>query len=136
MEQYYNELRQWETYLESVQDYGLGGGIYEEIGLTTTPHYWPKEMLEDWLDLMNNAKKSLVYLELENPVLYQKLIKHIEIEELFPKYALCTLHESSYTSSAMLQMRKDFKIQADRLGLLQHEEHDYITTIYKQWGLI
>lgn len=136
MEQYYNELRQWETYLESVQDYGLGGGIYEEIGLTTTPHYWPKEMLEDWLDLMDNAKKSLVYLELENPVLYQKLIKHIEIEELFPKYALCTLHESSYTSSAMLQMRKDFKIQADRLGLLQHEEHDYITTIYKQWGLI
>ena len=136
MEQYYNELRQWETYLESVADYGLGGGIYEEIGLTTTPHYWPKEMLEDWLDLMEKAKKSVAYLELESPALYRKLIKHINIESLFPKYALCTLHESSFTDSAMLAMRKEFKDLADELGLLQQEEHDYITTIYKQWGLI
>lgn len=136
MEQYYNELRQWEIYLESIQDYGLGGGIYEEIGLTTTPYYWPKEMLENWLDIMDKAEKSVAYLELENPELYQKLVKHIKIEELFPKYALCTLHESSYTSSAMLEMRKEFKVQADELGLLQHKEHDYITTIYKQWGLI
>lgn len=136
MEQYYNELRQWETYLESVEDYGLGGGIYEEIGLTTTPHYWPKEMLEDWLSLMENAKKQVAYLELEDPDLYRKLIKHIDIETLFPKYALCTLHESSYTASALLAMREDFKAIADELGLLQHKEHDYITTIYKQWGLI
>lgn len=136
MEQYYNELRQWETYLESVADYGLGGGIYEEIGLTTTPHYWPKEMLEDWLALMDKAKKSVAYLELESPALYRKLVKHIDIETLFPKYALCTLHESSYTASALLEMRREFKALGDELGLLQQEEHDYITTIYKQWGLI
>lgn len=136
MEQYYNELRQWETYLESVDDYGLGGGIYEEIGLTTTPYYWPKEMLDDWLDLMEKAKKSVAYLELSDPELYQKLIKHIEIEELFPKYALCTLHESCYTASAMHEMRVEFKALADKLGLVEHKEHDYITTIYKQWGLI
>ena len=68
--------------------------------------------------------------------MYKKLIKHIEIEELFPKYVLCTLHESSYTSSAILELRKEFKAQADELGLLQHKEHDYITTIYRQWGLI
>ncbi len=136
MEEYYNQLRQWETYLESVDDYGLGGGIYEEIGLTTTPHYWPKEMLDDWLDIMDKAKKSVAYLELQNPELYEKLIKHIEIEELFPKYALCTLHESSYTASEMLEMRKEFKALGDKLGLVEHKEHDYITSIYKQWGLI
>ena len=80
MEQYYNELRQWETYLESVRDYGLGGGIYEEIGLATTPHYWPREMLEDWLALMDKAEKAVAYLELENPTLYKKIIKHIKIQ--------------------------------------------------------
>lgn len=136
MEEYYNELRQWEMYLESVQDYGLGGGIYEEIGLTTTPYYWPKEMLEDWLDMLEKAKKAVAYLELENPELYEKLIKHIEIEELFPKYAICTLHEDSYTASEMLAMRKEFKELGDKLGLIEHKEHDYITTIYKQWGLM
>lgn len=136
MEEYYNELRQWEMYLESVQDYGLGGGIYEEIGLTTTPYYWPKEMLEDWLDKLEKAKKAVSYLELKNPELYEKLIKHIEIEELFPKYAICTLHEDSYTASEMLAMRKEFKVLGDKLGLIEHKEHDYITTIYKQWGLM
>lgn len=136
MEQYYNELRQWETYLESVRDYGLGGGIYEEIGLATTPHYWPKELLEHWLSIMDKAYKEVAYLELENPELYKKLVKHIKIETLFPRYALCTLHENSFTASEMLQMRKEFKADGDELGLLQHEEHDYITSVYKQWGLL
>ncbi len=136
MEQYYNELRQWETYLESVRDYGLGGGIYEEIGLTTTPHYWPKEMLEHWLAMMDKAYKEVAYLELQDPELYAKLVKHIKIETLFPRYALCTLHENSFTASEMLEMRKAFKTDGDELGLLQQEEHDYITSIYKQWGLL
>lgn len=136
MEQYYNELRQWETYLESVRDYGLGGGIYEEIGLATTPHYWPREMLEDWLALMDKAEKAVAYLELENPTLYKKIIKHIKIETLFPKYALCTLHEGTYTSSQILKLRLEFKADADELGLVQHQEHDYITSVYKQWGIL
>lgn len=137
MEEYYNQLRQWETYLESVRDYGLGGGIYEDIGLTTTPYYWPKDMLENWLDMMDKAYKAVGYLELTDPALYQKLVKHIKIETLFPRYALCTLHASdgSYTASEMQKMREEFKKDGDELGLLQHEEHDYITSIYKQWGL-
>ena len=85
---------------------------------------------------MEKAKKSVAYLELSDPELYSKLIKHIEIEELFPKYALCTLHESSYTASDMLEMRKEFKALGDKLGLVEHKEHDYITSVYKQWGLM
>lgn len=135
MEQYYNELRQWETYLESVRDYGLGGGIYEEIGLTTTPQYWPREMLEDWLALMDKAYKSVAYLELENPELYQKLVKHIKIETLFPKYALCTLHESTYTQTELRKLRLDFKAVADELGLVEQKEHGNISDVYKQWGI-
>lgn len=136
MEEYYNQLRQWEMYLESVRDYGLGGGIYEEIGLTTNPHFWPREMLEGWLAMMDRAYKAVGYLELEDPALYSKLVKHIKIESLFPRYALCTLHESSYTASELLKLRKEFKADGDELGLVEHKEHDYITTIYKEWGLI
>ena len=134
MEQYYNELRQWETYLESVQDYGLGGGIYQEIG--SDKRFWPKEMLEGWLELMDQAYKAVAYLELENPQEYAKLIKHIKIETLFPRYAICTLHEASYTPTEMLIMRQEFKADGDELGLIQQMEHGYITDVYKQWGLM
>ena len=93
-------------------------------------------MLEGWLAMMDRAYKAVGYLELEDPALYRKLVKHIKIESLFPRYALCTLHESSYTASELLKLRKEFKADGDELGLVEHKEHDYITTIYKEWGLI
>ena len=134
MEQYYNELRQWVIYLESVSDYGLGGGIYEEIG--ADKRFWPKEMLEGWLKLMDQAYKEISHLEIENPSEYEKLVKHIKIEELFPRFALCTLHEASYTSSEIKEMRSEFKKDADKLGLVEYCERGYFSDMYKMWGLI
>jgi hypothetical protein len=93
-------------------------------------------MLEGWLELMDQAYKAVAYLELENPQEYAKLIKHIKIETLFPRYAICTLHEASYTPTEMLKMRQEFKADGDELGLIQQMEHGYITDIYKQWGLM
>ena len=77
----------------------------------------------------------MAYLELENPELYQKLVKHIKIETLFPKYALCTLHESTYTQTELRKLRLDFKAVADELGLVEQKEHGNISDVYKQWGI-
>lgn len=134
MEQYYNELRQWEIYLESVSDYGLGGGIYEEIG--GDKRFWPKAMLEGWLELMDKAYKEIAHLEIDDPAEYEKLVKHIKIETLFPRFALCTLHEASYTSSEMKALRSEFKKDADELGLVEYNQNGYFTDLYKMWGLI
>ncbi len=133
MMNYFNELREWETYLESVRDNELGGGIYQEIG--SEKRFWPKELLDGWLEDMDKAYKAVAHLELENPVLWRKYVKHIKIETLFPRYAICTLHEASYTSAEIRQLREEFKKDGDELGLVQHMEHGYITDMYKQWGL-
>ena len=136
MEEYYNQLRQWEMYLEANPDNGLGGGIYEEIGLTTKPDFWPKEMLEDWLALMDKAYKAVAYLELENPAEYAKFVKHIKIETMFPRFALCTIHETAYSKAEMLSMRAEFKKDGDELGLVDYAEHDSkFTELYKAWGV-
>lgn len=133
MEEYYNQIREWETYLESVNDYGLGGGVYQEIG--SESRFWPKELLEGWIELLNQAYEKIAYLEVEEPALYTKLVKHIKIETLFPRYALCTLHESSYTASQIKELRIAFKTDADALGVTEQMEHGYITDIYARWGI-
>ncbi|MBO5363587.1 MAG: DUF4838 domain-containing protein [Clostridia bacterium] len=134
MEEYYNELRQWEMYLEADTDNRLGGGIYQEIG--DDPNFWPIELLEGWLADMDKACKSVAYLQLENPALYEKYIKHIEIEMLFPKFALCDLHAESYTTSQIREMRLEFKELATKLGLVDIQEHDgKLPDLYSRWGI-
>ena len=136
MEQYYNELRQWETFIESDRENGLGGGIYEEIGDTTKKHFWPRKMLEDWLDLMDKAKKEVAYLQLENPQLYALYIKHIDIERLFPQFALCMIHAESYTPSQLKELRLAFKADAEMLGCVDYREHDgKFVDLFKNWGI-
>lgn len=134
MEEYFNELRQWEMYLESVTDNNLGGGIYEEIGGSAS--FWPKELLEGWLAKMEKAKKAVAHLQLENPQLYQKYVKHIKIETLFPNFALCDLHAESYTDSELRQLRLSFKADATELGLVDTREHDgKLPDLYARWGI-
>lgn len=134
MEEYYNQLREWETYLESVTEYGLGAGVYQEIG--SDKRFWPKQLLEGWLELIDKAYKAVAYLETENPAEYAKLVKHIKIETLFPRYALCTLHEASYTKSQITELRIAFKKDADELGIVEQMEHgNIVSDIYAMWGL-
>lgn len=133
MEEYYNQLRQWTLYVENA--YGLGGGIYEEIADNARPQMWPRELLEGWLALMDKAYAAVAHLEIDDPLEYKRLVKHIKIETLFPRYALCTLHVASYTPSQLRQLRIAFMNDGNELGLAQHKEHDYITTVYSQWGI-
>lgn len=133
MEEYYNELRQWEMQLEANPDNGLGGGIYEEIAKAK---FWPATLLENWLDKMDKAYKAVAYLELQDPELHARLVKHIKIETMFPKFALCTLHEASYTSTQMHEMRVAFMNDAMELGLVDYREHDgKFDTLFSAWGL-
>lgn len=134
MRNYYEEMRAWETYLEDhPEKYGLGGGVYQEIG--SDPSYWPKQMLLNWLSQMDEAEKAIAHYKVSDPVKYAKLHKHILIETLFPRYALCDLHADTYSSSEITALRKAFKEDGDSLGLIEHMEHHYITEKYEEWGI-
>ena len=85
---------------------------------------------------MDKAYKAVAYLELQDPELHARLVKHIKIETMFPKFALCTLHEASYTSTQMHEMRVAFMNDAMELGLVDYREHDgKFDTLFSAWGL-
>ena len=134
MRQYYEEMISWETYLESKPEtYGLGGGVYQEIG--SKAEYWPKQMLVNWLSQMDEAYKTIEKYQTSDPSLYKTLKKHILIESMFPRFALCNLHGSSYSPNELLQMRRNFKKDAESIGMVEHMEHYYLESVYSSWGI-
>lgn len=134
MREYYEEMKAWETYLESKPEvYGLGGGVYQEIG--SKAEYWPKQMLLNWLAKMNEAKKAVEKYKVSDPALYKTLEKHISIETIFPRFALCNLHANTYTPEEIRDLRLAFKRDAESLGVVEHMEHFFIDTVYASWGI-
>ena len=134
MRDYFEQLTAWETYLESKpEQYGLGGGVYQEIG--SKAEYWPKQLLVNWLSMMDDAFRVIDKYRTTDSSLYNLLRKHILIETMFPKYALCDLHASTFTPEEIHQRRLDFKKDAQELGMVEHMEHYFIDTKYAEWGI-
>lgn len=134
MREYYEELIGWETYLESKPEvYGLGGGVYQEIG--SKAEYWPKQMLVNWLDKMDSAYKAVEKYKTSDASLYKILQKHILIETMFPRFALCNLHGGTYTPEELRQLRLFFKKDAESIGMVEHMEHYFINVVYSSWGI-
>ncbi len=134
MREYYEELIGWETYLESKPEvYGLGGGVYQEIG--SKAEYWPKQMLVNWLDKMDSAYKAIEKYKTSDSSLYKILQKHILIETMFPRFALCNLHGGTYTPEELRQLRLSFKKDAESIGMVEHMEHYFINVVYSSWGI-
>lgn len=134
MRKYFEELIAWETKLENDPTTGLGGGVYEEIGSNAS--FWPKQLLLNWLSMLDQATSLIAKYEATDLTLYKKLVKHINIERLFPMFCLCDKHADSYTQSEILALRKEFKALADDLGLIEFAEHDGDISIkYNEWGI-
>ncbi len=134
MRQYYEEMVSWETYLESKPEiYGLGGGVYQEIG--SKAEYWPKQMLVNWLGQMDEAYKAIEKYQTSDPSLYKTLKKHILVESMFPRFALCNLHGNSYSPNELTEMRQSFKKDAESIGMVEHMEHYYLEAVYSSWGI-
>ena len=134
MRDYYEQMIAWETYLESKpEQYGLAGNVYQEIG--SKAEYWPKQLLMNWLSMMDDAYKAIEKYRTTDASLYKTLANHILIETMFPKYAICDLHADTFTSEEILERRLAFKKDAESIGMVEHMEHYFIDVKYAAWGI-
>ena len=85
--------------------------------------------------MMDDAFRTIDKYRTTDSSLYNLLRKHILIETMFPKYALCDLHASTFTPEEIHQRRLDFKKDAQELGMVEHMEHYFIDTTYAEWGI-
>ena len=129
MRLFFDELQAHMRYLESAYS-TVNGNIYCDM---EEARYWPKRTLTHWLELCDEAYAAIEVYKDADPVLYDTLKKHILIETLFPRFALIQLHGSSYVDSELREMRRQFRADADSLGITQLDEWTTLDETYKLW---
>lgn len=105
--------------------------------------YWPKRLLESWLQLIDEAYAAIEKYSTLDPELYALLKKHINAESLFPRYSLLTFHSGSFGVEELRECRIEFRDDIRLLNnLLVYEWNGYngnknypFETLFQTWGL-
>ena len=129
MRLFFDELQAHMRYLESAYS-TVNGNIYCDV---EEARYWPKRTLTHWLELCDEAYAAIEVYKDADPVLYDTLKKHILIETLFPRFALIQLHGASYVDGELREMRRQFRADADSLGITQLDEWTTLDETYELW---
>lgn len=140
MRRYFDELNVWMRELQENYPDDVKGYCYEQIN---KEQYWPKRMLEGWLDCIDEAYKSIEKYKGAEQSKYEALQKHILAESIFPRFALLELYSGNYDNEALYSTRVAFKDDIESLGFDWLVEADPFTglkqytfsELFKQWGI-
>lgn len=132
MRRYFDELQVQLRYLEETYPTIVTGGIYCDMA---QDRFWPKRLLDHWLELCDEAYAAIEPYREKDPELYAALKKNILLETMFPRYALIDLHAGSYGAGGLRDMRLQFKADAETLNLHRHSEGESLDSLYKSWNI-
>lgn len=132
MRQFFDELQVQLRYLEETYPVIVTGGIYCDMA---QERFWPKRLLEHWLELCDEAYAAVEPYRTKDPELYAALKNNILLETIFPRYALIDLHSGRFNAEELRQMRISFKEDAATLKLQRYAEGKSLENIYKTWNV-
>lgn len=133
MREYFDELRAWMFNLEEEYPAELSGSIYASIDESK---YWPKNTLEHWLDLIDEALEKAENYK-DDKLLYENLKNRITKESLFMRYALIEHYSGTFSAEKLKEMQVSFMEDAQSLNFSRYKEGEggEMDTIYETWGL-
>lgn len=132
MREFFDGVQAQYRYLETAYPAIVKGGYRDSIASAS---YWPKKMLTGWLGLIEKSYEAIEKYKVGNPAAYESYRKHIMLESIFPRYALCTLYSGTYSSDELYDMRSSFKEDCVALGVLYRDEHTKLSDVYGTWGV-
>jgi hypothetical protein len=98
--------------------------------------YWPKPLLQDWLQELNSIIGKLDYLKKVDMDVYNTYYKRIATERLSVYYLLVQLYENSISSEAVQNYKEQFKKDALAIGFEKTGENKKpISSILQSWGV-
>lgn len=133
MREYYDKLTNYLEYLEIAYPSAFTGSIYDDFIESTV--YWSISLMEEYLELCDEAYKAIEKHRFTNPSLYEVLEKNITIETLFPRFMICEYYEGTYTNSEMQAKRQSFYEDCQRLKVLKYSENAYLSDWFNKWGV-
>lgn len=130
MRQMFDEIRAYMAWLTAT--YNLPGTLYETIEVQ---EYWPKRLLDGWLQLIDEAYEKIEHYRTSDPEYYAVLERHIRLESLFPRFALIRLHAGSYSAPTYTEMQKTFRDDIVKFGITRNVEHGSFEDLFAEWGI-
>lgn len=134
MRKYFDELQAYLCWLEQEYPTVFTGYIYEEV---KDAKYWPKQTMNHWLSIMDEAYKAIEKYKEIDPELYTRLKNHITLETIFPRFVLLFYYEGTYSPNELQQMRVAFKEDCEAFGIHTTSTGggEQLSDLYIKWGI-
>lgn len=97
--------------------------------------FWPKPLLQSWLDTVEKALSEIEYLRDTDPVQYEAYRFNICLERLGPLYMMVEIYSSSLSESIVSAYKTQFFTDANMAGLIYEGEKSNISNLYSRWGI-
>lgn len=123
MAEYFESYRAW--YALTVAEMGVEGYVTETNMISR--ELYPRGVLLEWLDYIDQAYASIEYLKATNIDLYNTLEERITLDSISARYLLLNLYEVYYSAEDYSQMLSDLKYDAMRVGLIQFNEFNTVS---------
>ena len=120
MKQIFDEENTWFAYL--AKEHGYSGKVsYIESNLVIE-QFWPKGLLEGWLELIDQAYAKIEHYKKSDPVLYDKLRDRIMMESITFRFMQLHLYQLLYSAKDSQEMMRSFKEDCISLGITKYRE--------------
>ena len=130
MQDLFNREREWLTYVYTNLD--AEGYISDNL---VDSKYWSYNQLNEYLVLIEKAYKDIESLRESDPERYAVLYDRILVESIQFRYLMLQLYYTEYSEAELLEARKEFRYDFERLEFTAHCEGGNIADIWKEWGI-
>lgn len=132
MREVFDQLRLLTSYNKEYNELGGRSSIY--LGLTDEK-YWPKDILEQWLESYGRAEEQIAPLMETDPALYETYLEHIQREKISTLYLLVECYSYNTNTELIDSYKAEFRELADGFGISKVWESTDISNLYDKWGL-
>lgn len=132
MREVFNELRVLTNYQKENKE--LGGSRSLNLHIVSE-EYWPKDVLERWLDCFDEAEDMIDVLKEKNQKQYKLYRDHINGEKLSVLYLFVECYSYNTSEDVINAHKSEFKELGNYFGLTNLDEATSISELYSKWGV-
>ena len=132
MREIFDQLRLLTAYNREHQGLGGSDSIYQKLD---DENFWPKHVLEQWLEKYKCAEEKIAVYKEKNPELYAKYLDNIHREKLSVLYLLVECYTYNTNVDLLDSYKNEFKEIADKFNITMVDEGNSIKELYDKWGL-
>ena len=126
----FDQLRLLTEYNKEHKEMSGSSTIYLSL---TDEKYWPKDVLEQWLESYDRAEEKIAPLMETDPALYQTYLEHIQKEKLSTLYLFVECYSYNTNAALIESYKAEFKELADKLSVTKYYESHDISILYDKW---